>query len=43
LAPLFDGHGERVEDPAELHGALERGLAAVRGGQFAILNVLVSR
>jgi len=43
LAPLFDGHGERVEDPAELHGALERGLAAVKGGQFAILNVVVSR
>jgi acetolactate synthase-1/2/3 large subunit len=43
LAPLFDGHGERIEDPAELHGALERALAAVRGGQFAILNVVVSR
>ena len=43
LAPLFNGHGERVEDPGQLHGALERGLAAVNNGQFAILNVVVSR
>ena len=29
--------------PGQLHGALERGLAAVNNGQFAILNVVVSR
>ncbi len=43
LAPLFDGHGERVEDPAELHGTLGGALAAVKDGQFVILNVVVSR
>lgn len=43
LAPLFDGYGERVEDPAELHAALGRGLAAVNDGKLAILNVVVSR
>ncbi len=45
--PAFDkvceaagGYGERVEDPAELSGALERALKAVDGGQQALLNVI---
>jgi acetolactate synthase-1/2/3 large subunit len=45
--PAFDkvceaagGYGERVEDPAELPGALERALKAVDGGQQALLNVI---
>jgi acetolactate synthase-1/2/3 large subunit len=34
------GYGEKVEDPAELMGAIERGLAAVRSGTSALLNVI---
>jgi acetolactate synthase-1/2/3 large subunit len=39
----FDGYGERVEDPAEVTPALKRGLAAVREGRPALLNVLCDR
>jgi len=40
----FGGHGERVEDPAELPAALGRALRAVRdGGRQAVLNVLCQR
>ncbi len=36
-----DGYGERVEDPAELHAALERGLKAVTvDKRQAVLNVI---
>jgi acetolactate synthase-1/2/3 large subunit len=34
------GHGEKVEKPADLKKALERGLAAVRSGTPALLNVI---
>ena len=34
------GHGERVEKPSDLKKALERGLAAVRSGTPALLNVV---
>ena len=34
-------YGERVEDPAEIGSALKRGLARVRDGQTAVLNVIV--
>ncbi len=34
------GHGEKVEAPADLMPALKRGLAAVRSGTPALLNVL---
>jgi acetolactate synthase-1/2/3 large subunit len=43
LARAVDGHGERVESPSELPAALKRGLAAVRDGQPAILNVQCQR
>lgn len=36
-------HGERVEDPARLKGALTDALAAVTAGRTAILNVMLSR
>jgi acetolactate synthase-1/2/3 large subunit len=40
----FDGHGERVEDPAELPGALQRALRVVREeGRQAVLNVICRR
>ena len=35
-----DGYGERVDDPADLVNALERGLAAVSNGTSALLNVI---
>jgi acetolactate synthase-1/2/3 large subunit len=43
MARAVDGHGERVETPGELPAALKRGLAAVREGRPAILNVLCQR
>jgi acetolactate synthase-1/2/3 large subunit len=43
IVRAFDGHGERVEDPAEVRPALERALRAVRGGQQALLNILCER
>jgi acetolactate synthase-1/2/3 large subunit len=41
LAASCDAYGERVEDLRELPRALDRGLDAVRGGQCALLDVLV--
>src|SRR4030095_2376332 len=43
MARTVDGYGERVESPGELPAALKRGLAAVRDGRPAILNVLGQR
>jgi acetolactate synthase I/II/III large subunit len=34
------GHGEKVESPAAVMGALERGLTAVRAGTPATLNIM---
>jgi acetolactate synthase-1/2/3 large subunit len=42
LARSCHAYGERVEDPAELGAAVERGLAAVRKGQAAVLDVVLS-
>ena len=42
LVRPFDGHGERVEKPKALPGALEAALAAVNDGKTAILNVAVT-
>ena len=43
MAKTVDGYGERVESPGELPAALKRGLAAVRDGRPAIVNVLCQR
>ena len=43
MARTVDGHGERVEHPGELAAALKRGLADVREGRPAILNVICQR
>ena len=43
IVKAVDGHGERVERPGDLAAALKRGLAAVREGQPALLNVLCQR
>jgi acetolactate synthase I/II/III large subunit len=43
MAKTVDGYGERVDSPGELPAALKRGLAAVRDGRPAILNVQCQR
>jgi thiamine pyrophosphate-dependent acetolactate synthase large subunit-like protein len=35
-----DGHGERVERPADLPDAFRRAAAAVKSGQQALVNVI---
>jgi acetolactate synthase-1/2/3 large subunit len=41
LAGVFGFHGRRVEDPAELPGAIREAQAAVEDGRTAILNVAI--
>ena len=43
VVKAVDGYGERVERPADVAPALKRGLAAVREGRPAVLNVLCQR
>ncbi|HEX4172299.1 MAG TPA: thiamine pyrophosphate-requiring protein [Acetobacteraceae bacterium] len=40
IVAAHEGHGERVERPADLPAALRRAAAAVRGGQQALVNVI---
>jgi acetolactate synthase-1/2/3 large subunit len=40
IVAAHDGHGERVDRPADLPAALRRAAAAVRGGQQALVNVI---
>ena len=40
IVGAHDGYGERVDKPADLPAALQRAVAAVRGGQQALLNVV---
>jgi acetolactate synthase I/II/III large subunit len=40
IVAAHEGHGERVERPADLAAALRRAAAAVRGGQQALVNVI---
>jgi acetolactate synthase-1/2/3 large subunit len=39
----FGGYGRKVEDPADLVGALRDGLAAVESGKTAVINVVLAR
>ncbi len=43
LVKPFGGFGRTVDDPAQLDDALREGLAAVKEGRTAILNVVLSR
>jgi acetolactate synthase-1/2/3 large subunit len=43
IVKAVDGYGERVERPGDVAPALKRGLAAVREGRPALLNVLCQR
>ncbi len=40
IVAAHDGHGERVERPADLPAALQRAVAAVRSGRQALVNVI---
>jgi acetolactate synthase-1/2/3 large subunit len=40
IVAAHDGHGERVEKPADLPAAFRRAAAAVRAGQQALVNVI---
>ncbi len=40
IMAAHDGHGERVERPADLPDAFRRAAAAVKGGQQALVNVI---
>jgi acetolactate synthase-1/2/3 large subunit len=40
IVAAHDGHGEKVERPADLPAALARAADAVRGGQQALVNVI---
>ena len=42
LVDPFDGYGERVEDPAKLKQALRNGLAAIKEGKIALIDVALS-
>ncbi len=42
LAELFQGYGERVEDPRKLNSALQNALEAVNSGKVALLDVVLS-
>jgi acetolactate synthase I/II/III large subunit len=39
MARVFDGYGEKVEDPSEVRPSLERGLKALTSGSAAIVDM----
>jgi len=41
LAKAFGGHGEKVEKPAEVRAALQRGLDAVAKGKLALVHMVL--
>jgi acetolactate synthase I/II/III large subunit len=43
VARAFDGYGEKVEEPSEVRAALQRGLKAIAGGQFALIDVRLAK
>jgi thiamine pyrophosphate-dependent acetolactate synthase large subunit-like protein len=43
LGRPFGFHGQKVEHPAELPGAIRSAMRAIEDGKTAILNVVLSR
>ena len=43
MAKAFGGYGERITDPADIAGAFERGLAATKAGQPALLEFITDK
>lgn len=42
LAEAYGGYGERVDDPAQVRAAIDRGLKAVAGGKLALLDMVLA-
>ncbi len=42
IVEFAGGYGEKVEDPAKITGAIERGLKAVSDGNPAVLNIITA-
>jgi acetolactate synthase-1/2/3 large subunit len=42
IVEFAGGYGEKVEDPAKITGAIERGLKAVSDGNPAVLNIVTA-
>ena len=40
MAKAFGGYGERVEDPADIRAAIERGIEKTRAGTPALLEFI---
>jgi acetolactate synthase-1/2/3 large subunit len=43
MARVFDGYGEKVEDPGEVRPSLERGLEALASGRLALIDMWLER
>jgi len=43
MAKAFGGYGERITDPNEIVGAIERGIEATRGGRPALLEFITDK
>ena len=43
MAKAFGGHGERVTDPGDIRAALDRGLAATKEGQPALVEFITNK
>ena len=43
MAQAFGGYGERVTDPADIRAALDRGIAATKDGQPALLEFITDK
>jgi acetolactate synthase-1/2/3 large subunit len=43
MAKAFGGYGERVEDPAEIIPAINRGIEATLNGQAALLEFITCK
>ena len=41
LARAFGGHGEKVERPADVRAALQRGLDALAQGKLALVHLVL--
>jgi acetolactate synthase-1/2/3 large subunit len=43
VGEAFGAYGEKVTDPAQVPGALDRAIKEVKGGRTAVLHVTVTR
>ena len=43
MAKAFGGFGERITDPSDIRAAIERGIAATKDGQPALLEFITDK